>query len=151
MNETTVTEILRQVPDPEIPHLNIVDLGMVDALTEEEGVLTVALIPTFVGCPAQGIIERTVRERLQEAFPDRKVAVRFSLHQAWSTRRITDAGRQALRESGIAPPGDDLDHVACPYCGHADSVLQNLFGATSCRSLFYCSHCKNPFEAFKPL
>lgn len=151
MNRAAVEEVLRRVPDPEIPKVNIVDLGMVQQLLEEDGKLAITLIPTFVGCPAQRVIAGAVERELKEAFPDYGVTVRFSLETAWSSVRITDAGRDALRQSGIAPPGETLQDVACPYCGGQDNLLQNLFGATSCRSLFYCARCRNPFEAFKPL
>lgn len=151
MEAALVEEVLRGVPDPEIPKINIVDLGMVQSWAEEDRVLSVTLIPTFVGCSAQTIIADTVRRELLRVFPDCEVVVRFSLETAWSTSRITEAGRAALRSSGIAPPEDRLEQVVCPYCGARDNVLQNLFGATSCRSLFYCDQCRNPFEAFKPL
>lgn len=146
-----LTDILREVTDPEIPEVSIVDLGMVEGATVEGEHITVSLIPTFVGCPAQALIQKRVQEHLHAAFPTHEVTVRFSLEVPWSTDRITRIGRQALRQSGIAPPGTDLNDVACPFCNQRDTLLQNLFASTSCRSLYYCSACQNPFEAFKPL
>ncbi len=146
-----VAQILQEVGDPEIPTVSIVDLGMVGAIQADGDRVLVELMPTFVGCSAQRIIQDQVTEKLREAFPTSTVAVRFELSQPWTSDRITKEGREALRKAGIAPPGASLDDVECPFCGHSSTVLQNLFGATSCRSLYYCSHCKNPFEAFKPL
>lgn len=151
MQTQVIAEILREVGDPEIPSVSIVDLGMVGRIQASDDSLHVELMPTFVGCSAQRIIQERVVEKLRGAFPGSAVTVRFDLSEPWTSDRITEAGRVALRKAGIAPPGATLDDVACPYCGQSSAVLQNLFAATSCRSLYYCSHCKNPFEAFKPL
>ena len=151
MQSEAVAEILREVGDPEIPSVSIVDLGMVGRIHADDERVVVDLMPTFVGCSAQRIIQATVSQKLQGAFPASTVTVRFDLSEPWTSDRISEAGREALRKAGIAPPGPSLDQVECPYCGQSSAVLQNLFGATSCRSLYYCSHCKNPFEAFKPL
>jgi ring-1,2-phenylacetyl-CoA epoxidase subunit PaaD len=151
MADVELMELLQTVVDPEIPKINIVDLGMVESAQRDDGTITVTLIPTFIGCSAQSLIAQEVRERLQSAFPGQAVDVHFSLTVPWSTERITAAGRQALVASGIAPPTRDLAQVVCPFCGQTDHVLENLFASTSCRSLFYCRACRNPFEAFKPL
>lgn len=151
VSQSVVESVLRQVPDPEIPKINIVDLGMVEQVWDGNGTVSVTLIPTFVGCSAQRVIEDDVRTRLSRAFPDQTIEVRFSLTTAWSSDRISEEGREALKASGIAPPGDRLENVSCPFCGNTGNILQNLFGATSCRSLFYCGACRNPFEAFKPM
>lgn len=151
MITSEIERLLHDVTDPEIPRVSIVDLGMVEEVVQDGQSIAVSLIPTFVGCPAQDVIRRAVKQRMEEAFPGFQVNVRFSLEAPWSTNRITPAGRKALRDSGIAPPGRDLDDVACPFCGHSDNVLQNLFASTSCRSLYYCRNCRNPFEAFKPM
>ncbi len=151
MQTEVVVEMLREVGDPEIPSVSIVDLGMVGRIQAAEEGVQVDLMPTFVGCSAQRIIQERVVEKLRDAFPGSAVTVRFDLSEPWTSERITEAGREGLRKAGIAPPGPTLDDVECPYCGQSSAVLHNLFGATSCRSLYYCSHCKNPFEAFKPL
>lgn len=142
---------LQAVHDPEIPAVSIVDLGMVGAIEVDTTGVRVQLMPTFIGCPAQGIIQETAEECLRVAFPTLAVRVEMTLQEAWSTRRITAEGRSALIRSGIAPPGETLEAVACPFCGEAEAVMENLFASTSCRSLFYCRRCHNPFEAFKPL
>ncbi len=151
MTAIEVEALLRDIHDPEIPAVSIVDLGMVEQVTCQEDRVSVSLIPTFVGCPAQRLIAGQVKRRLEQQYPDVRVEVEFSLSPAWTSSRITDAGRKALKGSGIAPPGRDLDDVACPYCGQRDTVMQNLFASTSCRSLYYCRSCRNPFEAFKPI
>ncbi len=151
MLSAELMDILREVTDPEIPRVSIVDLGMVEGASVKGEHITVSLIPTFVGCPAQMLIQEKVQEHLLAAFPTHAISVRLSLEVPWSTDRITDTGRQALKQSGIAPPGADLNDVACPFCNRDDTLLQNLFASTSCRSLYYCRACQNPFEAFKPL
>ncbi len=147
----TIEGLLQAVHDPEIPSVSIVDLGMVGSVEMAGDVLNVSLLPTFVGCPAQRLIEAQVAARLSKALPGYHIGVRFNLTEAWSSTRISEAGRKALRAAGIAPPGRTLDEVACPFCGSANAVLENLFASTSCRSLYYCKQCRNPFEAFKPL
>ncbi|NMP23227.1 phenylacetate-CoA oxygenase subunit PaaJ [Sulfobacillus sp. DSM 109850] len=151
MGEEDVYRVLEQVHDPEIRAVNIVDLGMVWDVKASDHVVHVTLIPTFVGCSAQTIIQRVAESRLAAAFPDVRVAVDLNLSGSWHTDRISERGREALKQSGIAPPGKDLGDVACPFCGSRDAAMENLFASTSCRSLYYCRACHNPFEAFKPL
>lgn len=146
-----VEDVLRAVHDPEIPALSIVDLGMVGQVSVDDMGVAVSLTPTFVGCSAQRIIQQEVQERLARQYPGLRVDVRFDLSEAWTSDRITAAGREALRASGIAPPGESLEDVACPFCDSHANVLENLFASTSCRSLYYCRECRNPFEAFKPI
>ena len=147
-----VENILRQVHDPEIPGVNIVDLGMVEAVSFTDAAISVALVPTFIGCPAQSIIAHRAVQSLRAHVKDSvRVKVVFSLSTPWTTARITDAGRTALIRSGIAPPGPSITDVACPFCGSKETVLENIFASASCRCLFYCSSCQNPFEAFKPI
>ncbi len=146
-----VTRELETVHDPEIVKVSIVDLGMVSEVRVSDGTILITLTPTFVGCPAQSIIQRLAEERIQKAFPGVSVTVEMNLRDPWHTDRITPRGRQGLIESGIAPPGTDLNDVACPFCGSREAVMENLFASTSCRSLYYCRGCQNPFEAFKPL
>lgn len=146
----SIQDILAHVCDPEIPTVSIVDLGMVESVMVDGQRVTVGLMPTFVGCPAQSVIERQVRERLGAQYPDYEIDVHFSLLVPWTSARITPTGRKALEAFGIAPPGRHLDDVACPFCHDSKPVMQNLFASTSCRSLYYCSQCHNPFEAFKP-
>jgi ring-1,2-phenylacetyl-CoA epoxidase subunit PaaD len=149
LDEATIRAALADVTDPEIPAISIVDLGIVHrAEVGPDGAIRVELLPTFVGCPAIEMIQSAVRDRLQ-AF-GRPVAVDVSFEVPWTSDRISPDGREQLRRSGFAPPGD-LATVHCPYCDSARVAMDSLFGPTLCRSLFYCRDCRQPFEAFKPI
>lgn len=148
-DEAAVTAALRDVADPEIPSISIVDLGVVLDVAVEEAAIRVRLLPTFVGCPALDAIRSAVEERLARfGMP---VDVAFTFAVPWTTDRITAKGRERLRASGFAPPTADLADVRCPYCDAADVRMSSAFGPTQCRSLFYCRSCRQPFEAFKPV
>jgi ring-1,2-phenylacetyl-CoA epoxidase subunit PaaD len=154
-----VRAALGDVPDPEIPTVSIVDLGMVEEVSVDRDGIRVELLPTFVGCPAVDLIRAAVVERLA-AF-DCPVDVRFSYRVPWTSDRITDIGRDRLRRSGFAPPppgGAALPvlvqlatPVPCPHCGSRRTVLDNAFGPTQCRAIHHCTACRQPFEAFKPV
>ena len=148
MARETVLDALRAVADPEIPNVSIVDLGMIGDIEVRDGRIGVELLPTFVGCPALEMIRGAIEARLA-AF-DRPVDVQVSFATPWSSDRITEAGREALRLSGFAPPADPTQ-VHCPYCGSDRVAMDSAFGPTQCRSLFYCRACRQPFEAFKPV
>jgi ring-1,2-phenylacetyl-CoA epoxidase subunit PaaD len=156
----TVMGLLQAVVDPEIPAISIVDLGLVHAVTFAGGVLAVELLPTFIGCPALELIQATVRERLEPLAADPaagigRINVTISYAEAWTAARITERGRTALIASGFAPPDAGPQLVAlsrpatCPYCGSRRTVLENAFGPTRCRSIHYCTSCRQPFEQFK--
>jgi ring-1,2-phenylacetyl-CoA epoxidase subunit PaaD len=147
LDEAGVRAALADVADPEIPVVSIVDLGMVEAVHVAGGRLAVTLLPTFVGCPALDQIRSAVEDRLGGL--GAPVDVTFSFQVPWTTDRITPAGRATLRASGFAPPSADPGETRCPHCGSADIALDNLFGPTQCRSLYYCRACRQPFEAFK--
>ncbi len=154
--ERAVREALTQVSDPEIPALSVVDLGMVQEVRCTGGQVTVKLTPTFVGCPALGLIRKNVEDQLRAVPGVEEVAVEFSFETTWTTDRINDRGKQKLREFGIAPPVCSLANMSalkapCPFCGSENTRLENLFGPTACRSVFYCEDCKQPFEAMKPV
>lgn len=155
-----VRAVLAGIADPEIPAISIVDLGIVRGVTLARGRLEVELLPTFIGCPALDLIRATVAEQLEpiRANPDsgiEQVAVTISFAEPWTAERISDTGRAALRASGFAPPeaGPQLLSLAapatCPYCGSRRTVLENAFGPTRCRSIHYCTVCRQPFEQFK--
>lgn len=146
VDEAAVRTALGEVPDPEIPVVSVVDLGMVEAVDVSERGIRVQLLPTFVGCPAVDLIRDAVAARLQSF--GRPVEVDVSFRVPWTSDRITRAGREKLRRSGFAPPAAAAD-VRCPYCGSDRVALDNLFGPTQCRSLYYCRACRQPFEQFK--
>jgi ring-1,2-phenylacetyl-CoA epoxidase subunit PaaD len=151
---------LEEIPDPEIPVISLVDLGVIRDVAVENGRVRVELTPTFLGCPALDVMQRELRERIAAlgAEPD----VRVVLDDSWSTDRITTAGREKLRAAGFAPPAPrsagpvtlvQLQRGAfrCPWCGSRETRLENVFGPTPCRSLRYCDSCRQPFEQFKTL
>jgi ring-1,2-phenylacetyl-CoA epoxidase subunit PaaD len=155
-----VWEALAEIPDPEIPAVSLVDLGVVREVEVEDGRVRVRFTPTFLGCPALEVMRDEMAERIRElgAEPDIEIAT----DEGWSTDWITTEGRRKLRESGFAPPvprgagPTTLLQIqtavqACPYCGSTDTRLENLFGPTPCRSIRYCSSCRQPFEQFKTL
>lgn len=147
VDAAAVRRALAEVPDPEIPAVSIVDLGMVERVRVEVGAIHVSLLPTFIGCPALEIIRSAVEAQLQRF--DCAVDVAFSYAVPWTTDRITPQGRDRLREAGFAPPVADQSDTRCPHCGSADVTLDNLFGPTKCRSLVWCRGCRQPFEQFK--
>jgi ring-1,2-phenylacetyl-CoA epoxidase subunit PaaD len=160
VSETEVWEALAEVPDPEIPVVSVVDLGLVHAVELDERRLRVELLPTFVGCPALELIRASVAERLAGMAPVVEVEMTFAV--PWTSDRITTEGRRKLRDSGFSPPGPApasdrplfstialRPRAACPWCGSDDTTLENLFGPTLCRTLFWCNRCRQPFEQFK--
>lgn len=159
--EQDVRDALLSVMDPEIPNLSIVDLGVVRDIEVRDDTIEVELMPTFVGCPALEVMKEGVRERLAEVAPDYAVEVKVTLDEPWTTDRITERGRQALKSSGFAPPPTlkampargsliQLMPVAeCPYCNSRNTTMENAFGPTLCRAIYYCRSCRQPFEQFK--
>jgi ring-1,2-phenylacetyl-CoA epoxidase subunit PaaD len=146
-SEADVRAALAQVPDPEIPVLSVVDLGIVHRVAVERDRIDVAILPTFVGCPALDVIRASIADHLGQRF-GRPVRVETTFEVPWTSDRISPAGRVALRRVGIAPPSAPND-VRCPHCASADVVMDSAFGPTQCRSLFYCRGCRQPFEALK--
>ena len=153
-------DILARVPDPEIPAISVTELGIVrDVQAVDEGV-DVVVTPTYSGCPATEVIERSIREALSAAGA-RDVRVRQQLSPAWSTDWIAEDARERLRAYGIAPPGEwpvggaqplsFVPRVSCPRCGSADTERLSQFGSTACKALYRCRACREPFEYFKPL
>lgn len=139
-----VNEALRSVVDPEIPSCSIVDLGMIARTHVDDDSIEVDLLPTFIGCPARHVIGEDVRSALNQIASGRRIQVEFVLDPPWTTDRVTDAGKAALKEYGISP-----DASTCPYCGSTDTKLESAFGPTPCRSTNYCNACRNVFEGFK--
>ena len=148
------------VVDPEIPAISIVDLGIVHAVALIGAGLRVEILPTFIGCPAIELIRSAVAEQLEPLQADPangldRVEVLVSYAQPWTAARITERGRAALVASGFAPPGGGPQLIGlappatCPYCGSRRTVLENAFGPTRCRSIHYCTACRQPFEQFK--
>lgn len=146
---------LADVPDPEIPAVSLVDLGIVRGVEMEDGP-AVVITPTYTGCPATLVIETSIRVALDRAGL-RDVAIRSRLSPPWTTDWISDEGREKLRAYGIAPPerGDgrgnlrDERPATCPQCGSAHTVEVSRFGSTPCKALWRCLDCHEPFDRFK--
>jgi len=157
-----VWDALAEVPDPEIPAVSVVDLGIVHAVELDGERLRVELLPTFVGCPALDVIRDAVAARLAGMAAEVQVEMTFA--EPWTSERITADGRRKLRESGFAPPGPQphgdrplfatiatRPRATCPWCGSRDTALENPFGPTLCRAIFWCNRCRQPFEQFKAI
>ena len=159
MTVDDVWTALAGIPDPEIPVLSLVDLGVIKNVEVEEMSVRVDFTPTFLGCPALETMQLAMRTKIEEL--GATADVRVVLDDSWSTDRITPTGREKLRLAGFAPPAprpaEKLELVQlrrgsrCPYCGSADTRLENLFGPTPCRSIRYCESCRQPFEQFKTI
>jgi ring-1,2-phenylacetyl-CoA epoxidase subunit PaaD len=160
--EARVWEALRGIADPEIPSISVVDLGVIGAVEVSAERIHVDLLPTFVGCPAIGVMRQQIGERLGALGIAETVEVDVSYDPPWTSDRISEAGRERLRASGFAPPGaaptvSGLDELMvlsvaeCPYCGSRNTTLDNAFGPTLCRSIHHCADCSQPFERFKTL
>jgi len=144
--ESAVWAALHDVHDPEIPTISVVDLGVVGRVETAPGAVRVELLPTFIGCPALEVMRAGVEDRLRDFADD--VAVDISFSPAWTTDRISEAGRRQLRLAGFAPPSDDIA-AECPFCGSRNTSLDNAFGPTLCRAIYHCNECRQPFEQFK--
>ena len=165
---TTVTreavmELLTEVKDPELPMIDIVELGVVRDVAFDNGVVRVDITPTYSGCPAIHVMEREIIATLQfHGFDD--VEVRTVYSPAWTTDWMSEATKQKFREHGIAPPGAVVDAggitelvslrraraaVDCPFCGSANTVEKSEFGSTACKSINFCNSCHQPFDHFK--
>jgi ring-1,2-phenylacetyl-CoA epoxidase subunit PaaD len=149
-----------EIPDPEIPVISLVDLGVVRDVRVEDGTVHVEFTPTFLGCPALEVMRDAMSERIEALGAEPDVAV--ILDDSWSTDKITPEGREKLRAAGFAPPAPreagtlqlvQLQKGAfrCPYCNSTDTRLDNIFGPTPCRSIRYCESCRQPFEQFKTI
>jgi ring-1,2-phenylacetyl-CoA epoxidase subunit PaaD len=160
VTEAQVWEALAELPDPEIPVISLVELGVVREVEVEGDRVRVAFTPTFLGCPALETMRMQMAARIEELGADAEIEV--VADDSWSTDRITPAGREKLREAGFAPPAPreatapklvQLQSKAfrCPYCGSTETRLENIFGPTPCRSLRYCDACRQPFEQFKTI
>ncbi len=157
LDEAAVIDALREVADPEIPVISVVDLGVIGEIAIDAASVRVQLLPTFVGCPALDPMRDAIVARLEALAPDRAADVAVVYEPPWTSDRITPEGRRDLAASGFAPPAAGaaglpvrLDvPVACPWCGSKRTVLENAFGPSACRSIRYCTACRQPFEQFK--
>ena len=156
-------EILSQVKDPELPFIDIVELGVVRDVALEDGTVVVSITPTYSGCPAIQVIEQEAVAALRDHGFD-EVRVRTVFSPAWSTDWMSEETKQKFRDNGIAPPqgssasGGIAELVSlrrarptieCPYCGSSNTVEKSEFGSTACKSIHFCNGCHQPFDYFK--
>lgn len=151
-----VFDILNSIPDPEIPVLNIREMGMLRDVHITDKGYEIVLTPTYTGCPAMGMIEDDIKARLRErsVFP---VVVKMVNEPAWTTEWMSDQAKEKLRQYGIAPPVKlvcsnlkfEQNNIPCPRCESKNTVMLSRFGSTACKALYKCSDCKEPFEYFK--
>ena len=160
VTEQDVWAALEEVPDPEIPVISVIDLGIVRDVEVDGDRVRIAFTPTMLGCPAVEVMRDRMAAAVRELGGEPEVEV--VLDASWSTDRITAEGREKLRASGFAPPAPreagrtrlvqlESRIFRCPYCGSTDTRLENVFGPTPCRSLRYCASCRQPFEQFKTI
>ena len=143
MSEAGIRAVLETVMDPEIPVVSVLDLGIVRAIAADK----VTITPTYSGCPATDVIERTVREALDSS-GYRDVAIETVLTPPWTTDWISELGKQRLRDYGIAPP-ELTKSATCPQCGSTDTEEVSRFGSTPCKAQWRCKACLEPFDRFK--
>jgi ring-1,2-phenylacetyl-CoA epoxidase subunit PaaD len=160
MNVTTrqVFEWLEDVKDPEIPVLSLVDLGVITAVTIQGMHVSIEMTPTFVGCPALDMMKQEIESTLK-AKGVQEVSIQVTFREPWTSDKISEKGKIALKKFGLAPPPAGnlftdihiLEHAICPRCNGTNTTLKSTFGPTLCRSIHYCEDCREAFEQFKPL
>lgn len=162
-----VLDILADVKDPELPALDVVELGIVRNVEITGNDVRVDITPTYTGCPAIEMIERDIIEAIRSSGFD-EVAVRTVYSPAWTSDWITEAGREKLRDAGIAPPHlsrpessstSPLQELItlkrapavteCPFCSSENTTERSRFGSTACKAIHFCNDCKQPFDYFK--
>ena len=157
--DTHLIPVLKTVSDPEIPVLTVLDLGVIREATEQDGVVTIKLTPTYSGCPAMDVIGDDLKTAFSEIGKEAKIELILS--PAWTTDWISEEGLQKMEEYGIARPmSESADKdvllgekklVKCTNCGSTNTHLVSQFGSTACKALFKCDDCQEPFDYFKCL
>ncbi len=157
LKPSAVWDALKAVPDPEIPVVSIVDMGMVRAVEVDSERVSVTFTPTFSGCPALHVIRQSIEDAVR-ALGVQDVEVKSTLTPPWTTDWISPDARERLRQYGIAPPAPAGEHqlltlepepTRCPRCGSLNVNLTASFGSTLCKRLYVCGSCREPFEGFK--
>ncbi len=153
-----IEKILEQIPDPEIPVISIVDLGIVRDIILHDHKVIVNITPTYSGCPAMMAIQNDIVSKLKEEGIE-EVEVRLVFDEVWTTDWINEAAKERLRVYGIAPPEKSSPDkslitgrprvVNCPRCGSSNTSVVSQFGSTACKALYRCEDCREPFDYFK--
>lgn len=155
LTEQAIWKNLELIKDPEIPALSIVDLKIIHNVVVHGDEATIDITPTFIGCPALELIAETIREKLL-TMGFTAIRVNKSYTARWSTDMLEESTREKLVTFGIAPPSPSGEAsvelpTLCPFCKSAETHLENPFGATLCKQLYYCNSCRQSFEKFKTL
>jgi ring-1,2-phenylacetyl-CoA epoxidase subunit PaaD len=160
MPNSHIWKLLEEVPDPEIPVLSVIDLGVIRKIEELENRLIITITPTYSGCPAMNQFEADIIRHLSNN-GYKNIEIKTTYNPAWTTDWLTDEAKLKLEKYGIAPPQEkttdkgfllgEQPTVKCPQCKSANTKLVSQFGSTACKALYQCSDCKEPFDYFKCL
>ena len=155
-----IWKILERIPDPEIPVISVVELGIIRALRYEGPKLIITITPTYSGCPAMSAISIDINNHMHEnGIEDFQIETVYQ--PAWTTDWMSKEAKEKLRVYGIAPPNEQIKHklnvltgdhdeeVNCPHCGSSNTILTSQFGSTACKALYKCKECLEPFDYFK--
>ena len=164
VNEKIIWDFLKEINDPEIPVLSIIDLGIVRKVNYhspplEDAGIEVIITPTYTGCPAMDMIASTIKIQLA-TLGFKKIKITQVLSPAWTTEWMSEEGKRKLKEYGIAPPNPKqqvcdqklfaaAEAVQCPHCNSYHTYRISEFGSTACKALYKCDDCKEPFDYFK--
>lgn len=153
-----IWDILKEVNDPEVPVLSIIDLGILRDVSFEKGIPKITITPTYSGCPAMDVISMDIRLKLIEK-GYRNVIIQQQLSPAWTTDWMTEEGKAKLKAFGIAPPNPKQqfcssemfreEAIQCPHCNSFHTEVISQFGSTACKALYRCLDCKEAFDYFK--
>ncbi len=143
---------MEQVPDPEIPIINLVELGVIRDVKfdEDDEKVTVTVTPTYTGCPAKKLFNDLITEKLREN-DYHNIKIIEQIHPAWTTDWLSDETKSKLLKDGISPPTIGNKTIICPNCKSTNTKMISQFGSTACQSLYQCADCKEPFNYFKCL
>ena len=154
-----IINILEKIPDPEIPVLSVMDLGIVRNISQSENEILITITPTYSGCPAMDMIKDDIIDNFHRK--GIKVTVQYTLSPPWTTDWLSEKGKRKLKEYGIAPPVNPTANkkallnlektISCTHCGSINTEIVSQFGSTPCKALFKCNDCLEPFDYFKCL
>ena len=157
-SEKEIFSFLEEIPDPEIPVISIVELGVIRSIKPGENSVEIEITPTYSGCPAMKQMQDDIISTLK-AKGIEKINLKTVYTPAWTSDWLNEAAREKLRKYGIAPPqGTTIDkaalmgkekHIKCPRCKSENTVLVSQFGSTACKALYKCKDCLEPFDYFK--
>jgi len=143
-------ELMNQVPDPEIPIISLVELGVVREIHLKEDKVTIVITPTYTGCPAKKLFEDLIKEKLiDNQFNNFEIITK--IHPTWTTDWLSEETKAKLLKDGISPPTIGNKDIICPQCKSKNTKEKSKFGSVACQSLYVCKDCKEPFNYFKCL